>query len=308
MKNFGLMQEPGVEIKDWRMGGVTGIVPEVLQESGDWTEFLPVYEPQKITYDTMSCVTFSALNCLETMYSRRYGIEENFSDRFTAKVSRTTPSGNYLSRVANSILNYGMVSEALWPYGGNNWSAYMADIPLDLIQAGQNSLDKYKINWEWVVERDAKTIMEALTYSPLQVTVYAWESPQNGIYQKTEKTTNHAVMLYDYKKYEYWVIYDHYENNIKRLAWDFKFGHRLRYNIEDYMPKPKFEDNLLLQLVEGAGGFGMTLDGKLIVDDLDKVTASWITRNNGDIKGKVLAVTEEDWNDLEKINLKKEPV
>lgn len=302
MKNFGLLQEQGVQVKDWRFGGVTGIIPEVLQVGGDWTEYLPVYEPQSSSFDTMSCVTYSALNCLETMYSRKYGVEENFSDRYIAKLSGTKTTGNYLSKVANSILKYGLVSEKLWPYEGNNWTEYMSDIPVDLIQAGQESLDKYKINWEWIVDRDAKTLMDALEYSPVQVTVYAWESPSNGIYQRTDRVTNHAVMLYGYKKYEYWLIYDHYENNIKRLAWDFKFGHRLRYNIEDSMPKPKFEDNLLVQDAQDTGTIGMTLDGKIMVGDLDKVVATYLVRTQG--KG----LSKEDWDSLEKINLKKEPV
>jgi hypothetical protein len=302
MKNFGLLLEQEVRVKDWQLGGITGIIPEVLQPSADWTEYLPVYEPQLINFDTMGCVTYSALNCLETLYNRRYGIEENFSDRFIAKASNTSLNGNYLSTVAETIRSHGLVAEKMWPFDANNWTEYMKDIPIEVIQAGQNSLDKYKVNWEWVVERDAKTVMEALTYSPLQVTVYAWNSPKDGIYQKTTKTTNHAVMLYAYKKYEYWMIYDHYDNKIKKLAWDFNFGHRLRYNIEDYMPKPEFEDNLLVTDAQDTGAFGMTLDGKLMVGEPGEIVATYLARTQGQ------GLTKEQWDSLPKINTKKEPV
>jgi len=315
MKNFGLLQEVQANPKDWRFGSFTGIIPEVLEEDGNWNEYLPVYEPQRKDFDTMSCVSFSALNCLETLYKRRYDIEENFSDRFIAKASGTTLQGNYLSTVAETIRTFGLVGEEFWPFEAKTWVEYMKDLPLEVLQAGQDSLARFKLNWEWVVERDAKSMIEALTYSPLQVTVYAWEKPVNGIYPRTEKTTNHAVMLYGYKKYEYWLIYDHYSNNIKKLSWDFYFGHRLRYNIEDYMPTPKFEDNMLVQDAQDSGEFGMTLDGKIMVGDLSEIQATTIMRSKKKIIDgeefsllKTKALTKEEWDESPKINTKKEAV
>jgi len=306
MRNYGLLQEKQARAKDWVFGGITGILTDKLELDGSWDEWLPIYEPQSSTFDTMSCVTFSALNCLETLYKRKYKDDVNFSDRFIAKSSNTTLSGNYLSVVADAIVNYGLVDESLWPFEARNWTEYMKDIPTEVYDSAAVSRERFKINWEWVLDGSTDALKEALQYSPIQVTVYAWQTPVNDVYQRTEIAPNHAVMLYGYRDNEYWLIYDHYSKNIKKLAWDFNFGHRLRYNIENNMPEKKYADNLLVQLVEAPGGFGMTLDGKLVIDDLSKLQAAWILRNNGDIKGKTLPMLKADWDLLPKINLKKE--
>jgi len=306
MRNYGLLLEQEASSKDWVMGGVTGIIPEILQPTGDWSEFLPIYEPQYKGFDTYSCVSYSANNCLETIYNRKYGLEENFSDRYPAKTSGTTPSGNTFSAVANSILKYGIVREPKWPFSDDikNWNEYMDDIPVEVLQDGQSSFDSYDIRWEWA---NSLPLTEALKYSPLQIGVHAWEKPVNGIYQRTDKPKNHAVMLYAYKKNEYWLIYDHYHNEIKKLAWDFWFGSKLRYNISNTMPK-QFDDNLLVMDAQDTGAIGMTLDGKIILDDLAKVHAMWSMRTDGDVKGKTKSLTKEEWDAIPKINLQKEPV
>lgn len=306
MRNYGLLQEKEANSKDWVLGRATGIVPEVLQPDRDWSDYLPVYEPQWKGFDTYSCVTYASLNCLEGVYKRKYGIEENFSDRFTAKMSGTRPNGNTFSNVANSIVDDGVVAEKAWPFSDDikNWNEYMSDIPQEIIDRGKESLNKYHIQWAWAGNTP---MYDALQYAPLLVGVHAWEKPVNGIYQRTSKAKNHGVMVFYAKENEYWLIYDHYSKSIKKLAWDFWFGSRLQYNIEDYMPK-KFEDNLLVQNVQGDGSFGMTLDGKLMIGDLDKLLATWAVRNKGDVKGKTDDLTKDEWDGLTKINFKKENI
>lgn len=307
MKNFGLLINKEANAKDWVFGGVTGIIEEPLT-NGQWDDFLPVYETQLKSFDTMGCVSWSALNCLETIYKRRYGEEENFSDRFIAKMSGTTVNGNYLEKVAETIRTAGLVDEEYYPWEGNNWLEYYQDVPEDVIERAKLSLERYKMNWEWILSRDAESLKEALKYAPLQVTVYAWGKKVGDIYQYTDKTPNHAVMLYGYEDGIYWKIYDHYDNKYKKVSWDFNFGHRMRYNIETNMFIKKFEDNLLAQDVQDSGAFGLTLDGKLVIDDLAKILSTWVMRNNGNLGGKTLPMLKEDWDLLQKINLKKEPV
>ena len=98
---------------DW----VAGTIPyEVLNESGDWTSYLPPGEWQRINNkETMACVSFSALNILETLYYFYTGERRNFSDRFTAYMSGTMKRGNYLWKVGDSIRRDGLVDEKDWP-------------------------------------------------------------------------------------------------------------------------------------------------------------------------------------------------
>lgn len=310
LKNYGLRIESEARVKDWIMGGVSAIEPVILVEKG-WGDYLPVKEVQRNKYfDSMSCVTFSALNCLEILHKRLYEEEVNWSDRWTARVSGTNEKGNYLSTVADTIRTRGLVLEDVWSFGDfKSWKEYMTDPPIEFDDFGEEFLQHYEIRWEWVLTRDVKDLKDILQTAPLQVTGFAWEEPVDGIYKRTTRKANHAFTLYDYNDGEYWLIYDHYDKAIKKLAWNYKFGHILKYNLEQKKPMPlQIPNNTFCQLVEGKGEFALALDGKLIVDSLDKVMASFIVRNNGDIKGKTKALLQEEFDEYEKINLKKQPI
>jgi hypothetical protein len=93
---------------DWVAGGETGIQYKE-NTNGDWTEYLPKDEKQSGDIDSLGCVSFSALNCIEAqlkwllesgkvpqttidwLKTNGYydGLEVNFSDRFLAKSSGT---------------------------------------------------------------------------------------------------------------------------------------------------------------------------------------------------------------------------
>ena len=82
--------------KDWRAGGVTGIVRgDILRADGQWDSYLPILEKQYGPYfDTEACVSFGNINCPETLMYRQFGKKVNYSDRFIAKMSGTTQQGN----------------------------------------------------------------------------------------------------------------------------------------------------------------------------------------------------------------------
>jgi hypothetical protein len=52
----------------------------------------------------------------------------------------------------------------------------------------------------------------------------------------------------------------------------------------------------------------MYLDGKIYVDDTAKILASVIMRTNGNLNGKIKALTQEQWDMFEKYNLKGEKI
>jgi hypothetical protein len=112
---------------------VGGTLPyEIRNPSGDWTPYLPPGEWQgNHIVDTKACVTFSALNSLEVQYKFLTGKERNFSDRFIATLSGTTPQGNHLYKVGDAIRKEGLVDESVWPTPENySWdSYYSAGVP-----------------------------------------------------------------------------------------------------------------------------------------------------------------------------------
>ena len=307
VKQFGFLKE-SLKTSDDFFGGISRSDNQVLVEDGDWTKYLPTTEYQSNElFDTFSCVTFSALNCIETLWKRKFEEEKNFSDRFTAKMSGTTKQGNYMSSVASSIRHDGLLKELLWNFPRDiifTWEEYFVDIPDYLKEQAKEIFKYYNITSEWV-EKDK--LKEALRYSPLQVSVYAWPEPVDGAYKDVSPIRNHLVMLFNFKDGEYWEIFDTYDNVIKRLEWDYSFNYIMKYNVNSKIDMD-YKNNTLIQLVEGTGGFGLYVQGKLYVDDLGKVLASWLVRNSGKIEGMTGVATQIQWDALSKFNLKNEPI
>lgn len=167
VRNLGVIL--GQRDTDW----VAGTIPyEVNVPDGDWTPYLPPGEWQRVeNLDLMSCVTFSALNVIETLYKFQIGESRNFSDRFTARMSGTTPQGNWLWKVADSIRKDGVVDEADWPIPANTtWEGYYTTPPYSVIDKAQRFLNKFKVNYE-VVDFTKESLMHHLKQSPIQVVI-----------------------------------------------------------------------------------------------------------------------------------------
>lgn len=167
MENHGLIRSPS------KFGGV---VPFVVRNSGDWTQWLPAGERQSNNNtDTMACVSFSLINCIETQEKFLTGKTVNYSDRWLAKISGTTVWGNYLVSVAEAIKTYGLVREETWPTPPNyTWGGYYAEPnPAErqiLLAEGAQWLKTHKFEYEFT----STTLSDILMYikqCPLQVCI-----------------------------------------------------------------------------------------------------------------------------------------
>jgi hypothetical protein len=168
MKNKGIIL--GSRKEDW----IAGTIPyEVLNESGDWTEYLPPGEWQRINNkETMACVSFSALNVLETLYYFHTGERRNFSDRFTACMSGTMRRGNYLWKVGDSIRKDGIVDEEDWAVPDDmSWDSYYQTPPIKVIDKGKEFLKDWTINYEVIADSSRESLIHHLKQSPLQVVI-----------------------------------------------------------------------------------------------------------------------------------------
>lgn len=264
IKNYGLILDP-LNDKDYIHGFGNGIATDKLLDSGDWKRYLSRSEYQSgLYFDTMACVTFSALNCIEALINYKiqqklitvddvswlndqgYFNEEgklNFSDRFIAKLSNTGKNGNTARNVADAIRKYGLVPEKDWPYPRQqrspvfDWDDYYKTVPNSILNKGKKFLERFSINYEFVTT----SFTDALKFSPLQVFVHAWNNPIDGVYKRTEQGINHAVSLVDHE--EYLQIEDHYNPTLKKLSNDFNFYHYgVKYIIINQLPEsmPKF--------------------------------------------------------------------
>lgn len=271
--NDGLILEhPKPE--DYVFGGETQVgAQSVLAPDGQWKSFLPLEERQQKRYvETMGCVSFSALNALEMLIKAKYHLDDNRSDRFTAKMSGTTRSGNGFTKVGDSIRKDGTVKEEIYPFPEEikTWEEFYADVPSGIKSLGQQFLNEYNIQYEWV-PFNIGAVKEALKYAPLQVAVQAWFQRPNGLFYSPDGMThNHATLLIGYKEGEYWEVFDSYDPFIKRLEWNFGFyGYALKYNIAKRTGNTEAEKlynrflNKVIWLVQAKGELVRLLPDKL---------------------------------------------
>jgi len=205
-KNTGVLIRPP-KSSAWIAGGESGIVPAVLEESGQFDVYLPDEEAQAqftpFVFDTRACVTFSGLNDIETLLNRlraktllpathdkflldsgivnKQSGKVNLSDRFTAKMSGTTFDGNYLEAVGDSIRHDGVVSELDYPFptftpeenmdGAKKWARYYQEIPTDIKDKARKFLDYFQVNYEWVAlgTSNPAKLREELKKGPIQI-------------------------------------------------------------------------------------------------------------------------------------------
>ncbi len=210
-QNTGLLDSPP-RPTDW----IAGQIPyEVRNPSGDWRPYLPTGEKQKDPTETMACVSFSANNSLEVQTKHQTGAGINYSDRFLAKMSGTTKEGNWLYKVGDTVREFGVVLESVYPTPANyTWNSFYSEVPQDI----KNKAIKLEVNYEFLPIRqtnlDKETLAYHLKHAPIQVTV---PSPY----------PNHAVLLV-YLEGETAYYFDSYDPFLKTMHYS-KITSALKY-------------------------------------------------------------------------------
>lgn len=211
--NHGLLPDQSPRPDDYHAGGFSFVSYEVRNPSGDWRPYLPVKEIQYGKEDSMSCVSFSACNSLEIQHKFLTGSEDNYSDRWIAKMSGTTREGNSLGVVGDTVRHYGMVKETSYPAPPNfTFDQYHAAIPEPLLSQlkaeGQDFLSKWDIKTEYVPAKK-DDMMFHLKHAPLQIIIpghavveflcEADVADYFDTYDPFQKQTPYSNILYAYK-------------------------------------------------------------------------------------------------------------
>ena len=256
MKSYGLIIEPVVLGKDWVAGTDLSIQSfrgeQIIQPDGQWIDWLPEAEHQSpYGFESSACASFGTLNALEILLRRVYGEIENFSDRFLAKMSGTTPNGNSVQTVAETLKNKGVVKETFWPYTPdlNTWDKYYSDIPQNIKTMAVGEFAEYEFKHEYVPTYPTM-LMSHLRYSPLGISVSAWHKGPDGLYLSTPYN-NHWVVLIGYVKDKWWIVWDTYSEDgiyLKRLVWNYNFQIAKKYSIRVQVSNPSAFTRFLKQL------------------------------------------------------------
>ena len=307
-KQYGLIyQEP--RIQDYVFGAGALIKKDILEPGCDWSDYLPLMERQNAVYmDSMACVTFSALNCLETLLLRKYGVLYNFSDRFIAKLSGTTKQGNSAVAVPDTIRKNGLLLEVGWVYPNQRrtppftWDDYYADIPSSLITEAKLFLTQFEIGYEWI---PAEKFTENLQYGPIQVFVRAWyDKNKDGVYESPSNVNfNHAVELI--KPHH---VFDSYEPGIKQLeaGYDFSpYGLQFTINkitmLDSFLALFKKKNDTKLVRNQTTGEWAWFYNDSLRIPKTSERKVEALA--NYLIKKEGTNISQEDWNRLPHVEL-----
>lgn len=151
-------------------------IPYVVRNlSGDWDPFLPAGEKQFGKEDSMACVSFALLNCIEAQEFFLTGKRINYSDRWLAKLSNTQRNGNYLQTVADTVSDFGLVKESSWPAPANyTWSQYYAEPTANeraaLLAEGQEWKETHKFEFGFIQTlRDE--LLKYILQAPIQIVI-----------------------------------------------------------------------------------------------------------------------------------------
>lgn len=315
-KNYGLIVE-APRISDYIVGAGSAVrEQEVLNINGDWEPKVPEGEYQHgVYFDTMACVTFSATNILEMLFKAKFGVEINFSDRFTAKMSGTSLKGNTFSNVAESIRKDGLILEEKWDYPRmQRTPAFIRDeyyetIPNTLVEEGKKFLEDYEIQYEWVPTTKEK-LREALQYAPLQVQVVAWyDKDKDGVYEKPVGVDfNHGTTLVEYPLTGRPKIFDSYSPFVKELEEGYDLGmYALKYQVnkknsmQAFLDLFKKKNDTKLIRNQSTGQWAWFYNNSLRIpqtqDRKVEALANYLIKKEG------TNISQEDWNKLPRIEL-----
>lgn len=247
-QNTGFIEQSPDE-RAW-IAGDGRATPTILLADGDATPYLPDRELQGgVYFDSMACVSFSALNTLETLanillasgmvpYDKIQVLRGggwidangklNLSDRFTAKMSGTRRTGNTMEAVWNSIRSHGVLPEADWSFPREqrqpvfDWNDYYAPIPQELQAKALQFLDIFDINFQWMVTGGRASLSQYknwLKNGPLHVAGPICAPWNVGPVPACGQPVSHATMLY--KADTVLRDFDHYDPVQKALAVDY---------------------------------------------------------------------------------------
>lgn len=240
-----------------RFGGAS-----LMPNGHGWGAYKPAPEVQNNgRVETMACTVYGSLNCWETLanFLGYADFPTDCSDRFNAILAGITPEGGDPQRSCEAIRNFGVIPQALLPFGFDiaSWAQYYSPIPLpsDLVLAAKKLADTFLLGHEWVflegsADKPGK-LKAALARGPVAVSMYAWkfDSARQLYFKDKTDIDDHWVQILDYVDGQYWIAWDDYEQFEKHIAWDTDFGCAKVYFMSRRADTPSLLEKLQRQVI-----------------------------------------------------------
>ncbi len=206
-----------------------GFAEEVVMPDGDWSKAAVADERQSVGFDTFGCTVFNSLTQLETYFKGKFGVDANFSDRFTYNDTGISPPGADPNRAYESERNTGVIPEGDFPWNVSTLVEYSQPRPpsSEHLTKAKEWRDRYVLKHEYLPKGlngkvEIEQIYEQLKYSPVAIAVQAWSfDAEKQKYVRTGADTHWTLCIGRYPDGDL-MLRDSYEPFIKRL--DKNFG------------------------------------------------------------------------------------
>ena len=250
IKNYGLNINEIPNPTAYKLGAVE--LPKiVLRPDGQWDAYLPADELQFTpSYDTFGCTIYAIENIQQILEKFHFGTTSEYSERYNYNLIKIVPPGADPYLAAESFRNDGVISGQL-PMT-DTLSEYATPRPMSqkYIELGIAHPHMLKHQWLWENSRTKEVrtalIKEHLPYSPLTVSVTAWQLGPDGSYLDAGRNNTHLTVLYGWND-RGWLIYDSYAPHRKTLSYDHNIEASQRFQL---VPSTrKLQLSLLSQLV-----------------------------------------------------------
>jgi len=246
IQNYGLCKE-GYSLKALIFDGVCLGKKRIVNTTGQWDGSIPRYEAQASEdgWDTDGCTVWGTQNCIETLEKHRFGVEKNYSERYTyngAKIQRPGSTPDFVGAVIDEL---GLLEEHEMPFT-KTYEEFITPRPLDdaSIKKGKEWLKKYSFSYDFVFpyknkmkngEKKIELMKEHLKYSPLGVSVSAWYlDGVSDTYIDAGYENNHWCECYGWNE-KGWKIFDSYDNSKKILSFDHNISTCMWYSLNHRM-------------------------------------------------------------------------
>lgn len=262
--------------------GASPLAKQELQPDGNWTDYFGENERQSGRLETMACTCYSFLNVLEALARRKYGVTWDKSDRFQAKMSGVSRSGNSMNNVLESARKlHGVLDQAIYPNQVDEvaWDEFYKDIPDSLQKKALYFLTEYEIGYE-AVSSHPTALKEALKYSPIYCAGYAWYNV-DGEYRSLYRP-NHAFVIQRYDGNNP-IARDSYEPFEKKLASNYTIAYPKIIILNK--KNPSFNIDRLKKLIDEGKQYIVRADSK----------GEWykITENGLEYKSSIGEISDE---------------
>lgn len=259
IKNYGFdASKVELDSTQYLAGSTSKLGDSILQADGDWTPYIPAYEPQFTAgYDTYGCTCFGTQNAIEMLMKKIHGGEFNFSERFNYILANIRPPGADPHKVAEVIRTKGLINQELLPLAPS-YEEFIQPDPMEqkYLDIGNEFLKDKEIRHEWIFTNNPKKadrialLNHYLKRGTVCVSVTAWYQDDKGLYADNGQPNTHwcTLIRIDEENGEYYpVIIDSYDMilygkstaYVKKLHPDHQIYMAKRYNIVPKLTEEK---------------------------------------------------------------------